>query len=285
MDPPDGYIYSLGVVFYEMLTGRLPLGRFPSPSEKVECDPGVDHVVLKSLEHEPDERYQRAAEMRGDVERLGSEPASAPRSVRAAPAGGAVPPERYAAPAAVPTDDPETLGRLRRLYRNLAVVGFAILVVSFLPWGTISGAPTMSIDGGPGTTIFPGSVTMYVNVLDGRLTLYGLVLPNWMHLLVSAAIGGLGLAGLLSRWRPPRLPLVALGAAGAFFAGFWLVLFLVDAGGRVLPPLPALVLGYLLAGFFAWRLRGPRPERPSRYRRFARMRALHDHSEDSSGSS
>jgi serine/threonine protein kinase len=31
-------IYSLGVVFYEMLTGELPLGRFAPPSQKVQVD-------------------------------------------------------------------------------------------------------------------------------------------------------------------------------------------------------------------------------------------------------
>ena len=28
-------IYSLGVVFYEMLTGELPIGRFAPPSQKI----------------------------------------------------------------------------------------------------------------------------------------------------------------------------------------------------------------------------------------------------------
>ena len=35
-------IYSLGVVFYEMLTGYLPLGRFPAPSKTVQVDVRVD---------------------------------------------------------------------------------------------------------------------------------------------------------------------------------------------------------------------------------------------------
>ena len=30
-------IYSLGVTFYEMLTGELPIGRFEPPSHKVRC--------------------------------------------------------------------------------------------------------------------------------------------------------------------------------------------------------------------------------------------------------
>ncbi len=40
-------IYALGVVFYEMLTGELPIGRFPPPSQKVEVDVRLDEVVLR----------------------------------------------------------------------------------------------------------------------------------------------------------------------------------------------------------------------------------------------
>ena len=51
-------IYSLGVVFYEMLTGELPLGRFAPPSQKVQVDVRLDEVVLRTLEKEPDRRYR-----------------------------------------------------------------------------------------------------------------------------------------------------------------------------------------------------------------------------------
>ena len=52
-------IYSLGVTFYEMLTGELPIGRFAAPSKKVQIDVRLDEVVLRSLEKEPEQRYQR----------------------------------------------------------------------------------------------------------------------------------------------------------------------------------------------------------------------------------
>jgi predicted Ser/Thr protein kinase len=63
-------IYSLGVVFYEMLTRELPLGRFPPPSRKVQIDVRLDDVVLRTLEKEPSRRYQRAAEIKTDVESI-----------------------------------------------------------------------------------------------------------------------------------------------------------------------------------------------------------------------
>ena len=55
-------IYSLGVVFYEMLTGSLPLGRFPAPSAKSESHPDLDEVVFRALEKERELRYQHAGD-------------------------------------------------------------------------------------------------------------------------------------------------------------------------------------------------------------------------------
>ena len=75
MERPQGVdhradIFSLGVVFYEMLTGELPLGRFAAPSYKAQIDVRLDEVVLRSLEKEPDRRYQHASAVKTDVERI-----------------------------------------------------------------------------------------------------------------------------------------------------------------------------------------------------------------------
>jgi len=63
-------IYSLGVVFYQMLTGELPVGSFEPPSRKVLIDVRLDEVVLRALEKEPARRYQQVSEIRTQVETI-----------------------------------------------------------------------------------------------------------------------------------------------------------------------------------------------------------------------
>ena len=63
-------IYSLGVVFYEMLTGELPIGRFEPLSKKMQIDVRLDDVVLRSLESARDRRYQHANDVKTDVETI-----------------------------------------------------------------------------------------------------------------------------------------------------------------------------------------------------------------------
>ncbi|HEX4349093.1 MAG TPA: serine/threonine-protein kinase, partial [Verrucomicrobiae bacterium] len=78
-------IFSLGVVFYEMLTGELPLGKFAPPSSrKIEVDVRLDDVVLRALEKDPELRYQHASQVKTAVDTIAGSVAPPPIATGAA---------------------------------------------------------------------------------------------------------------------------------------------------------------------------------------------------------
>jgi len=81
-------LFSLGVVLYQMTTGELPFQGASaavmmasllrdSPTSPTQLNPeipeGLAQIITKTLEKDPDRRYQRAAELRADLKRVAQE--------------------------------------------------------------------------------------------------------------------------------------------------------------------------------------------------------------------
>ncbi len=150
-------LYSVGVVLYEMLTGRVPFSGDSAvnvamqhvnelPEEPVTLVPGMpaslNQIVLKALAKDPAHRYATAAEFAADLRaaRAGAPVAAAgfdpdaerTQFVGAATAAGAT---RVMAPAA------EAAAKKKRRWPLFLILGalVALAIVGYLAWAGVSG--------------------------------------------------------------------------------------------------------------------------------------------------
>jgi eukaryotic-like serine/threonine-protein kinase len=186
---PRSDLYSLGIVLYELLTGKTPfdgetpveiamkhLSTAPKPPSKLRPDipPELDMVVMRALAKNPDDRYQSADEMEGDLDRVARgvrvsattvdtatqvlrRPAAAAGAAAAATAATMIAPPASAGavpPAVVEEDEFDEGGPERPLWPWLVAIGFVIaaVVAGFFVWHELSGTPQVPVNNYVGET-------------------------------------------------------------------------------------------------------------------------------------
>ena len=203
-------IYSLGVVFYQMLTGELPIGRFAAPSKKVEIDVRLDEVVLRALEKEPELRYQRASEIKTQVESIVHSPvgecATGTADLKAAQSSGAPPPDTGRANGTSTAIDQKVLEQARWQVSGPSVgllalgllellmvpVMFTVLVILWMRAGAAGIAVFALIL--PGLVVAIGALTIAAALKMRRLEGYGLAIAASILALIVSPSNLIGLA-------------------------------------------------------------------------------------------
>lgn len=128
-------IYSLGVVFYEMLTGELPGKKIAPPSTKVQIDVRLDEVVLRALQKKPELRYQQVSEVKTMVETIVATPPGSDRPEAQTEKSNATVDKNQSLVTSAPTKGhsaPPPSPKPDRFWRIFAVAVFALISIPFL---------------------------------------------------------------------------------------------------------------------------------------------------------
>lgn len=256
-------IYSLGVVFYEMLTGELPLGRFAPPSAKTPVDARVDDVVFRTLEKEREKRFQSADAVKTEIEDITSGGAAPGAGLAGAGASSKAPQGPIQSgdqapgvcPRPGPGGDAVSPLRIRPEHRPLVLMGLAVLlallVLRLLPLpglliGTLGGALRAGIGPALWTTlsIAAGGCVVWLAWVSRRRLLEPL----------GVAAAELDESETVSLWASQRIlgtmavaVLMALAAAVGFQVILLISALLGFAAHFAWPTVFALAVGGLLA--------------------------------------
>jgi predicted Ser/Thr protein kinase len=188
-------IYSLGVVFYEMLTGELPLGRFAPPSHKVQIDVRLDEVVLRTLEKEPARRYQHASDVKTDVETINRTPMLGRDSL---PSAGVETKSGVELKPITLLD--ETMSRWKRALPGLPMLAGLICSLMSIPVALTGNNPFLLMFTAIGLTLWSIVLALIVNVgwtveYRGHRIRFEYIILKYKRLMVdgwTAASGGMG---------------------------------------------------------------------------------------------
>lgn len=195
-------IYSLGVVFYEMLTGELPLGRFAAPSELAGVGGGMDAVVLRALEKERARRQQSAEEFKTQVAGAG---------------------------AVTVQGQPKAPRRLQSVWMIPAGVFLCALIWWLVERWTMTGSASLAKSAAAGGGGLPQMAIASATMLIGML-LFGLAVPLWLRGVPRNSFYGVRLPSTLDsdkRWFEvnaifgKQLFWWSLAVIGAGIAGFY----------------------------------------------------------------